>query len=170
MDGHRASGSSPRFAQAPRVAQTAFLVGLLYAAVSIYWGLGGTWLLDTIGGSLEHQGRAGAFTVVFAVWVAAVLKLIAAVLPLLALRGFANPVRTRQVRMLAWIAAAILTVYGSVQTVVGLLVQAGVIHASATADHRALAWHAYFWDPWFLIWGLLITIALRRTRHRDAEV
>jgi hypothetical protein len=34
----------------------------------------------------------------------------------------------------------------------GLLVQADVIHASVTADHRALAWHAYLWDPWFLIW------------------
>ena len=53
--------------------------------------------------------------------------------------------------VLAWAEAAILIVYGLVQTAAGLLVQADVIHASATADHRALAWHAYLWDPWFLI-------------------
>lgn len=158
--------SSPPLS-AVRAAQTAFVVGILYAAVSIYWGVGGTWLLNTVSSSLEHQGRAGDIAL-SAVWIAAALKVIAAVLPLLALRGLANPTRTRQVRILAWMAAVILTGYGTVLTVVGLLVQAEVIHASATADHRALAWHAYFWDPWFLIWGLLITVALRRGRHRDA--
>jgi len=32
------------------------------------------------------------------------------------------------------------------------------------ADHRALAWHAYLWDPWFLVWGVLVTAALLRSR------
>ncbi|PZS36509.1 MAG: hypothetical protein DLM59_01075 [Pseudonocardiales bacterium] len=49
----------------------------------------------------------------------------------------------------------------------GLMVQFGVIAASASADHRALAWHAYLWDPWFLVWGLLVTAALLRARHRN---
>ncbi len=40
-----------------RAAWAALFVGLLSAAVSLYWALGGTWLLDTIGGSLEEQGR-----------------------------------------------------------------------------------------------------------------
>ncbi len=61
------------------------LLGLLYAALSVYWGLGGTTLLDTVGGSLEHGGRAGDLVVVLALWAAAVLKVIAAVLPLLAI-------------------------------------------------------------------------------------
>ncbi len=47
------------------------------------------------------------------------------------------------------------------------MVQLGVIASSASADHRALAWHAYLWDPWFLVWGLLVTAALLRTRHRN---
>ena len=67
--------------------------------------------------------------------------------------------------VLAWAEAAILIVYGLVQTAAGLLVQADVIHASATADHRALAWHAYLWDPWFLVWGLLVAAALLRGRY-----
>ena len=59
----------------------------------------------------------------------------------------------------------ILTGYGLVLTAVGLLVQAGVVAASAGADHRALEWHAYLWDPWFLVWGLLVTAALLRSRR-----
>ncbi|MGI8428005.1 MAG: hypothetical protein ACR2OB_01555 [Solirubrobacteraceae bacterium] len=33
----------------------AFGVGSLCAAVSAYWGLGGTALLDTLGGALERE-------------------------------------------------------------------------------------------------------------------
>jgi uncharacterized membrane protein len=92
--------------------------------------------------------------------------MIAAVLPLMALRGLSSPARDRTVWVLAWAEAAILIVYGLVQTAAGLLVQADVIHAAATADQRALAWHAYVWDPWFLIWGLLVAAALLRGGHR----
>jgi len=51
-----------------------------------------------------------------------------------------------------------------VLTTTGLLVQADVIHSSRKADQRALTWHAYLWDPWFLVWGVLITAALLRSR------
>jgi Protein of unknown function (DUF3995) len=146
-------------------AMAAFGVGLLNAAVSVYWGLGGTWLLATVGGSLQRQGRDGTAILVLAVWAAVVIKIVAAVLPLLALRRVTSSGWNRAVSLLAWIEAGILTVYGLVLTVVGLLVQVSAIHPTAGADHRALAWHAYLWDPWFLLWGLLVAGALRRGRH-----
>ena len=142
------------------VAWAACAVGLLYAAISVYWVLGGTWLLDTVGGSLAKLGRAHSAGVIAAVWGAAALKLIAAVLPLLAVHHRGSSRRDHGLWVLAWIAAGVLIVYGLVFTAAGLLVQTDVIHASSTADHRALAWHAYLWDPWFLIWGLLIAAAL----------
>ena len=147
-------------------AWAAFAVGLLYAAVSVYWGLGGSWLLDTVGASLTQAGRSASAPVVLAVWFAVALKVIAVVLPLpaagaVAPGGFR---RRRLARALAWIEAVILTCYGLILTAVGLLVQAGVIGTPADADHRALAWHAYLWDPWFLVWGLLVTAALLCSR------
>jgi len=142
-----------------KFARAAVFVGLLYAAISVYWGLGGTWLLNTVGGSL--QKRAGDASVVVAVWAAVLLKAVAAVLPLQLVRPRGSPRQIRVIRVMTWIEAAVLTTYGFGLTAVGLLVQAYVIHASATADHRALAWHAYLWDPWFLIWGLLVIGALR---------
>ncbi len=48
-----------------------------------------------------------------------------------------------------------------VLTLVGLAVEADLISASSNADHTALRWHAFFWDPWFLLWGLTFTAALR---------
>lgn len=60
-----------------------------------------------------------------------------------------------------------LTVYGLVLTAGGLLVQANVVAASRHADHRALAWHAFLWDPWFLTWGVLVTIAMVASGRRE---
>jgi hypothetical protein len=155
-----------------RLAQAACGAGVAYAAVSVSWALGGTWLLDTVAGTLEQQGRAGNPGIILAVWAAAVLKVIGAIVPLAAVRvpsGQATTAgRRRQVRVLAWLEAAILTIYGLVLTVAGLLVQSGAIAPAASADRRALAWHAYLWDPWFLLWGALVTAALVRSRQPGA--
>jgi hypothetical protein len=69
----------------------------------------------------------------------------------------------------AWLEAAVLIAYGLVLTSVGLLVESGVIAAASDADHRALAWHAFLWDPWFLLWGLLVAMALLLTRERRGQ-
>jgi hypothetical protein len=138
-------------------------VGLLYAAVSFYWGAGGTLLLDTLGGQLARLGRAHDPGVIALVWAAGLLKMLAALLPLLAILELPSS-HVRVVRRCGWVAACILTAYGLALTAVGLLVQARVIPAAAHADRRALAWHAYVWDPWFLAWGGLALTALRRSQ------
>jgi Protein of unknown function (DUF3995) len=119
-------------------------------------------------------GRTGNPGIILAVWTAAVLKVIGAIVPLAAVgvtSGQATIAGRHRVRALAWLEATILTIYGLVLTVAGLLVQSGAIAPAARADRRALAWHAYLWDPWFLLWGALVTAALVRSRQhlRRAE-
>lgn len=150
-----------------RCAWAAFFVGVAYALVSVSWGLGSTFALDTVGGELEREGRAGSPVLIGVVWLSAVLKLVAAGLGLAVTLPRSPPPRV--VMFAAWAAAVVLTVYGGVLTAGGLLVQADIIHASKDADHRALAWHTYLWDPWFLIWGMLLTAALCRSRRRRMD-
>jgi hypothetical protein len=138
----------------------AFLLGVGYAAISAYWALGGSGLLDTVGGVFERAGRSGGASIAIVLWTVVVVKLVAAVLPLLVVARPLHRGLRRALRVLAWVEATILTGYGLVLTGGGLLVQAGMIRAGSGADHRALAWHAYLWDPWFLLWGLLVGIAL----------
>jgi Protein of unknown function (DUF3995) len=145
---------------ATRLAWLAAALMLLSAAISAYWAVGGTELLDTVGGSIARWGRDGGAGVKLALAAIVVLKLVAAWLPVRAV-GVPCP---RAVRRLAWLEAAILTVYGGVLTCTGLAVQAGLVRAGADADWKALDWHVYLWDPWFLIVGLLAWMALRRTR------
>ncbi len=138
---------------------------LASAAISAYWAVGGTALLDTVGGSIARWGRDGGAGVRLALAAVVVLKLVAVWLPVRAV-GAPCP---RVVRRLAWLEAAILTVYGGVLTCGGLAVQAGLVRVGAGADWKALDWHVYLWDPWFLVVGLLAWAALIRTRSAGPE-
>lgn len=143
-------------------ARSASALMLVSAVISAYWAAGNTGLLDTIGGSMARWGRDGGANARLALAAIVVLKLVGAWLPLRAIR---QPHRSA-VRRLAWLEAGILAVYGGVLTATGLLVQAGLVHAGADADWKALDWHAYLWDPWFLVVGLMLLVALHRTRER----
>lgn len=150
-------------------ATAAFILGTVFAAVSAYWGLGGTGLLDTIGGRLAEAGRSGSPALIAVVWLTVLLKLIAAVLPLVVVGGRLPNSRStgliaRLTEIGAWTTAVILTVYGGLLTIGGLLVVTDVIHAGPTADLHAIRWHAFFWDPWFLVWGLCAGAAMFRWR------
>ncbi|MGI8695900.1 MAG: DUF3995 domain-containing protein [Mycobacteriales bacterium] len=160
MTSTRSTTRDGRTAAAWVAAWLALLAGLGNAAVSGYWATGGTGLLDTVGGVFERAGRNGGAKTTTLLWVVVAVKVLAAVLPVLVLRPSPGPMWQRLGWALAWVEAAILTVYGLVLTTTGLLVQAGVLRTARDADHRALAWHAYLWDPWFLVWGLLVIAAL----------
>lgn len=145
-------------------AAAAAFLGIGSAAISLIWLLGGTWLLDTVGGQIEALGRGGGAGVAAGLVLVIALKLVAAVLPTAVLLW---PHR-RLLRWAGWMAAGILTVYGLVLTGAGLLVITDIVPAGADADRRALLWHAMFWDPWFLLWGLASLLALARHRTRPA--
>lgn len=148
----------------------AFALGNASAAVSAYWAAGGTRLLDTVGGDIERWGRERDTSVVVALAAIVILKAVVAAAALLATRVVPAPAWTagRVPRLLSWVAAGGLTLYGGVLTAAGLLVQADVIAAGADADRHALAWHTWFWDPWFLLWGAAFAVALRRSHGASA--
>jgi hypothetical protein len=146
-------------------AYAASVLAFLYAAVSFYWAGGGTVGLSTIGGELEELGRAREPALIAGVWAGGVLKALAGLLALALVRPWERAFPRRMLLAAAWCGAALLTAYGSLFTLGGALVVAGVIPASETADWTALRWHAFLWDPWFLAWGILLgAAAWSRTR------
>lgn len=160
---------SPRRRLARAAAIVAALLGLASAGISAHWALGGTWLLDTVGGEIERWGRQADWSVAVALWAITTLKAgVALAAPAVAGLPHSLPpwTRGRIPRILTWIAAGVLTLYGGVLTVAGLLVQASVVDIGEVSDPTALAWHAYFWDPWFLGWGLTLVACLWLSRPR----
>jgi len=57
-----------------------------------------------------------------------------------------------------WAGSALLILYGGVQIGVQLLILTGVIEAPADMDWRGFYGHLYLWNPWFVIWGVLLGI------------
>jgi len=138
-------------------ARAAALLAFASAAVSAFWLLGGTALLDTVGGQLETWGRERSGAAVAALAVVVALKLVAGWLAL----SLDRPWRIR----LAWIGGVLLALYGGVLVTAGALVLVGVIDASAETDLHALRWHVFLWDLWFVVWGVALALAACQARR-----
>lgn len=141
---------------------TAAVVGVLHAAFSAYWALGGQWLLATVGRwavrlSEEFPVRAG-----LVLGLVALVKLVAAVVPVGVAYG--RVPRPRTWRAISWVGGLVLVAYGGVNTVVALAVVAGLVVPEGGYDAVAITGHAFLWDPLFLLWGGALVLHLLLSR------
>ena len=133
--------------------------GLAFAAISFYWGLGGTIGLDTLGGSLESLAKAHDRTLLIAVWVTGFLKVLGSLLALALVGTWAVRLPRLLITGLGWVAAASLTLYGGILMVPEALVTIGVIKPTQPVEWKPLLWHLYVLDLSFLVWGILFGVA-----------
>lgn len=134
-------------------------VAFAFAAVSAYWGLGGSLGVDTLGGRIEALARAHDPGLLALTWVAAVLKAAGGLLALALVQSWGGRFPRRLLLLLAWGGAAVLVLYGGAQVAIEALVELHVLHLAGTVDWYALRWHLALWDLWFLAWGLLLALA-----------
>jgi len=151
-------------------AYAAAIVAFGYALMSLYWALGGHALVSTIGGYVEQFARrGGAFPVLIAL-AAALAKVAGGLLALALVRPWGRMVPRGWLLSGSAGTSALLVVYGGLNVLLGALVLLGVIHPTGGVDRTALRWHVGVWDLWFLVWGILLALALvgywRRTAIR----
>lgn len=139
--------------------RAAALTAFLFAAVSLYWATGGTAGLDTLGGTIEERARAGDPVIMRANWAAVVLKILGGVLALALVQPWGRRLPRRVMLAAAWTGAAVLILYGTVQTAGVALVALDVIQVTEPIEPTALRWRLFLWEPWFLLWGLLLAAA-----------
>ena len=149
-------------------AAVAFLLaaaaGLLHAAASAYWAVGGRWQLASVGDWAVTLADDRPVASALALGVVAVAKAGAAVLPWVNewVRGRVH----RQVRVCGWCTGGVLFVWGAVSTVSAAAVLAGVIVPDGDHDRTAMIGHAVVWDPLFTVWGAALRTGLWFTTHR----
>jgi hypothetical protein len=146
-------------ARAARLASVAAALAFASAAVSLFWTLGGTLGLDTVGGALEDLARDRSAGAIALGMTTVMLKATAGGLALALVRR-----RHRAVVLANALAAAVLVAWGGANVVIGGLVLAGVIDPSSPVDQYALRWHVFVWDMWFLVWGVVLALAVRSAR------
>jgi uncharacterized protein DUF3995 len=146
----------------PWAAYAACALAWLYAVPSLYWALGGTAGLDTVGGAIEQLALTRDPAGIALGIGAGVLKLAGGLLALALVRPWGRAIPRRLLGGSAWAASVVLTAYGGLLVAVGVLVLTGLISPAGPVDRTALRWHVLLWDLWFLVWGLLLGVAAWR--------
>jgi len=139
----------------PPALSVAVLAGIVHGAFSLYWGAGGTWLIETIGEAVTGQFAALAWVLL----VIGALKLALALGPLLVDAPWA--------RVLYWLGAGALILWGGLNTLTTNLMLGGVIALPEDVDRPALIGHAWIWDPLFLVWGVALAVGLWQRREES---
>lgn len=155
----------PRSARVPAFA--AAVLAFASAAVSLYWTLGGTVLLDTVGGAFEDLARERSPRSIVLGMLVVLVKVAGGLLALALVQPWGTHLGRRPLLVSAAVGSVVLVVYGGVLVLVGGLVLAHLITPSAPVDEHALRWHVFFWDLWFLVWGMALGLAAWQYHSND---
>src|SRR5215467_730595 len=153
-------------------AYAAAVVAVAYALVSLYWAVGGHRLVSTVGGYVAQFARQGGAVPVLLALAATAAKVVGGLLALALVRPWGRVIPRRLLLAGATAVSVLLVGYGGLSVLLGALVLSGVIHPAGGVDRTALRWHVGVWDLWFLVWGILLTLATvgyaRRTANSTA--
>jgi hypothetical protein len=157
-----------------RLAYLASALAIASASLSVFWTFGGTWLLDTVGGAIEKLARTRSPSALALGTATALAKIGAGLLALALVRPWGRYVPDRTLVGANVIVSAVLVTWGAANVLIGGLALAGAVSPADGIDERALRWHVFVWDLWFLLWGASLAIALsgfrRATGRRSASV
>jgi hypothetical protein len=142
-----------------RAAYAAAAWALVFAAMSFFWALGGTLGLDTLGNEIEREARAREPDTIALVWVTGLLKVVGAVLALALVQPWGRRLPRRLLPVAAWAVGLGLLVYALANFVQHGLMKAGAIDTPEALGSSAATWHLVFWDPFWLLGGVLFTTA-----------
>ena len=134
-------------------------MAFVFAAVSFYWGAGGLVGVSTLGGRIEELALARDPAIIAMVWVTGVLKVLGGLLALALVQPWGRRLPRRWLLRAAWGGAGLLTVYGLLQLTSVALVAFGVITPTQPVESTVLRWRLLLWEPWLLLWGVLLGLA-----------
>lgn len=150
-----------------RLAYLASALAIASAAVSVFWTVGGTWLLDTVGGSIEKLARTRSPSALALGTATSLAKIGAGLLVLALVRPWGRHVPDRMLVGANVFVSAVLVTWGGANVLFGGLALAGAVSPADGIDERALRWHVFVWDLWFLVWGASLAIALSGFRRAN---
>jgi hypothetical protein len=140
---------------------------LLFAVMSFYWVAGGKIGIHTIAAKVEEIALANDPVVVF---VTGVLKVLLALLALALAQSWGTIIPRWLLLLAGWGAGIFLLLYGGANLVDHGLMVTGAIDTPSVLGHRAARWHLFFWDPWWLLGGILFTVTTWRFQRRSAHL
>lgn len=137
----------------------------IFAIPSFYWAAGGEVGLDTLGDEISSL-QAEPWFAVF-VWVTAFMKVALGLIVLMLLRRYDSMLLNRAVRVVVWTAGVICIVYGGLNLLARLIMALGVIPTPDAMYSSAAMWHLMLWNPWWVLGGVSLVLAVYATKRKD---
>ncbi len=137
--------------------------------MSFYWALGGRVSVGTQALSIQDQIDDPDFIVVL--WATGILKVLAGLIALALLPRWGGRLPRRALLVVAWVTTGFLLLYGGLGWIQTLLWEIGVQDIPVSVGARAAQWKLAFWDPFWILGGVLFLLAVRqfqRWRPSDA--
>ncbi len=131
----------------------------IFAALSIYWAAGGTGLSGTIGKDLESLALAGDPVFLAILWISGLAKIFIGILALALVQAWGHRLPRWILLTGGWATGLLITLYALANFVEHGLMQSGVMTVPEGLGVIALRWHLLLWDPWWLVGGVLFTLA-----------
>lgn len=163
---HHTHGTRHSARQATRYAYAAFTWALVFTLMSFYWAAGGRLGLETLGEGFATSGFTSNPTLIAMTWITGILKLVAGVaaLSLVQRWGERFPLRLRLFGV--WLAGILFVLYAVGNAVQHILMLTGGMSIARTLGNaEAVRWHMFFWDPFWLVGGLLFIAAAYYARR-----
>ena len=132
----------------------------LFACMSFYWALGGRASLSTQ--ALAIQDRIDDQEFVAVLWITGALKGAAALVALAFVLPPGRNLPRRSLLVVGWATALFLLLYGGLGWMQALLWETGVHDIPTSVGARASRWKLIFWDPFWILGGLLFLFAVRQ--------
>jgi hypothetical protein len=158
-----AAASDGRFSSS-RAAYAAAGWALLFAAMSFYWALGGRAGVSTQAVAIRDQVEDPQFVAVL--WMTGGLKVVAGLIALAFVLPAGRRMPRRLLLVVGWATAVVLVLYGGLGWVQAVLWETGVFDIPAAVGPQAARWKLLFWDPFWIVGGLLFLLAVRRFQVR----
>ena len=136
---------------------------LIFALMSFYWALGGEIGLDTLGLGIQALAHDPGFIAL--VWLTSIAKVIGGLFALTLVRPWLLWLPPIWKLVLALVGGAAMALYGGVNLVVEWLLVIGAIHIDGVVVTEGIRWHAWIWDPWWLLGGILFLLAAWQYQH-----
>jgi Protein of unknown function (DUF3995) len=168
MDKHHPEGviTAQHTAQQRRVCLAASLWAFLFAAVSFYWAMGGQLGSNTVGVWAEQASQTREPVFVFTLWVTALLKALLGLLPLALVQGWLDFLPRRLLILTMGLVGAGIALYYLANLIQHILMLSGIMPVANSLGQEGLIGHLIFWDPWWILGGILFIVAARTCRSR----
>jgi hypothetical protein len=148
-------------------AYTAAGWSFLFALISFYWAAGGLFGVETLGEGMKALALARDPEIITLTWVTGVLKAAAGLLALALVQSWGRIIPRRLRQIGAWGAAVLFLLYcggNGIQHALMLVGTSRIPDLLGSMD--AVRWHLFFWDPFWLLGGILFLLAARRFSRR----